>query len=114
MFGAGFEVASVGVERDPRLAAQKRELFAAAFSAKGLAQQEAVIRRQVDEWVQKLGQLGDTEQGIDMTKWFIYLGFDLVGEMSFGESFGCVRRGKLAGIPMSKVQKLTKNRRSLA
>ena len=26
---------------------------------------------------------------------FIYIGFDIIGQMSFGESFGCLERGEL-------------------
>ncbi|KAF2003109.1 cytochrome P450 [Amniculicola lignicola CBS 123094] len=92
MFGAGMEVQSLGTERDPVLAHQKRALFSAALSAKALAKQETVIQKNVDLFVSKLGKLGSGEEGINMTKWFIYLGFDIIGEMSFGESFGCVER----------------------
>lgn len=94
VLGAGLAVPSVGSERDPKLAAQKRKLFADAFSVKGLAMQESVIQKNVDRWVAKLGKLGASKEGIDMSKWSMYLGFDLAGEMSFGESFGCVERGE--------------------
>jgi hypothetical protein len=95
MFGAGMKVQSIGTERDPVLAHQKRALFSAALSAKGLAKQEPVMHKNIDVLVTKVGKLGSTENGIDMAKWFIYLGFDILGEMAFGESFGCVQRGKL-------------------
>ena len=94
MFGAGFEIQSLGTERDPVLAQQKRVLFSSALSARGLAQQEPVMQKNIDSFIQKLGKLGNTEKGIDMSKWFIYLGFDILGQMAFGESFGCVDRGK--------------------
>ncbi|KAI0154590.1 putative cytochrome P450 [Xylariaceae sp. FL1272] len=92
VFGLGFEHQSIGTERDPTVAHQKRALFSQAFSAKGLAEQEPVMQRNVDAFIDKLGKLGGTEKGIDMTKWFIFIGFDVLGEMAFGESFGCVER----------------------
>jgi hypothetical protein len=95
MFGAGLDIQSIGTERDPVLAHQKRSLFSAALSAKGLAQQEPIIQANVDMFVQKLGKLGNTEKGIDMAKWFLYVGFDILGQMAFGESFNCVERGGL-------------------
>ncbi|KAJ5156103.1 cytochrome P450 [Penicillium capsulatum] len=92
MFGAGFEIQSMGTERDPVLAHQKRALFSSALSAKGLAQQEPVMQKNVNLFVEKLGMLGNSDRGIDMAKWFIYLGFDILGEMAFGDSFGCIER----------------------
>lgn len=92
MFGAGFTIQSIGTERDPVLAHQKRELFTSALSARGLAQQEPVMQKNIDQFVTKLGKLGSGDNGIDMAKWFIYLGFDILGEMAFGDSFGCVER----------------------
>lgn len=93
MLGAGFDEQALGTERDPILAQQKRALFSAALSARGLAQQEPVMQKNVDMFVEKLGKLGNSEEGVDMTKWFIFLGFDILGEMAFGESFGCIERG---------------------
>lgn len=94
MVGAGFEIQSVGTERDPVKAQQKRSLFSSALSARGLAQQEPALQKHIDLFVEKLGKLGNTENGVDMSKWFIYLGFDILGQMAFAESFGCIERGK--------------------
>jgi hypothetical protein len=98
MFGAGLDIQSIGTERDPVMAQQKRALFSTALSAKGLAQQEPVMQKNIDSFVDKLGVLGSAPDGVDMAKWFIYLGFDVLGEMAFGESFGCVQRGEIVGI----------------
>ncbi|KAF2793127.1 putative cytochrome P450, partial [Melanomma pulvis-pyrius CBS 109.77] len=92
VLNSGFEVASLGTETDPYLGQQKREYFSAAMSAKGLAQQEPVIQRTIDTWIEKLEKLGGSKNGIDMAKWFLYVSFDVVGEMAFGESFGCIER----------------------
>jgi hypothetical protein len=35
----------------------------------------------INLFVEKLGKLGNTDQGIDMAKWFIYLGFDILGDL---------------------------------
>jgi hypothetical protein len=112
MFGSGFKIQSIGTERDPVLAHQKRALFSSALSAKGLAQQEPVMQKNINLFVEKLGKLGNTDQGIDMAKWFIYLGFDILGEMAFGDSFGCVERGELT-YRSERGQRLTGHYRSL-
>ncbi|KAI3318111.1 cytochrome P450 [Xylariaceae sp. AK1471] len=92
VFSAGFEAQSIGTERDPIAAQQKRALFSTALSVRGLARQEPIMQKHIDIFVQKLGRLGNNEKGIDMSKWFIYAAFDITGQMSFGESFGCVER----------------------
>lgn len=34
-----------------------------------LAQQEPIVQQTVDMWIEKLGELGTTENGIDMSAW---------------------------------------------
>lgn len=112
MFGSGFKIQSIGTERNPVLAHQKRALFSSALSARALAQQEPVMHKHINLFIEKLGKLGNTDQGIDMAKWFIYLGFDILGEMAFGDSFGCVERGELT-YKSERWQRLTRRCRSL-
>lgn len=33
------------------------------------------------------------EGGVDLTEWFEMVAFDVLGEMAFGEGFGCVENG---------------------
>jgi len=94
MLGAGFSEADLVCERDHKLALQKRALFLSALSSKALMEQEVVIQRCIDAFVEKLGKLGNTTEGLDMTKWYMMLSFDIAGEMAFGESFGCIDSGK--------------------
>lgn len=91
MFGAGFSEACIGSERDPQRAGAKRALFMNAFSAKSLAEQEDVIQRNTNAFVEKLGLLGSGPGGIDMVKWYEMVSFDVLGEMAFGESFDCIK-----------------------
>jgi len=93
MIGLGFDIGSLGSERNPHTATQKRSLFADAFSDKNLAAQEPVMQKFVDLMIEKLGKLGKNKGGVDMDKWFVYFSFDLTGEMAFGESFSCLERG---------------------
>ena len=85
----------MGTERDPVLAHEKRVLFASTLSAKGLAQQEPIVQKNANLVVEKLGKLGNKDKGINMAKWFIYLGFDILGGIASRDSFGCVERGEL-------------------
>ena len=42
-----------------------------------------------------VGLEGQNENHIDMTKWFEMVAFDILGEMAFGESFGCIEQSLL-------------------
>ena len=49
----------------------------------------------VDVFVRKIGGagLGEKEGGVNLTEWFEMVAFDVLGEMAFGEGFGCVENG---------------------
>lgn len=96
MYGSGFDSLCIGSERDPRKHAQMKKSLSAAFSTKALAQQEDIVRRCVDGFVQRLGSDGTSEKGLNMTKWFEMIAFDILGEMAFGETFHCIENGKRA------------------
>lgn len=93
MYGAAFDSLCIGSERDPKNHSRMRKSLSAAFSTKALAQQEHIIRRCADQFVARIERDGASEQGLNMTKWFEMISFDVLGEMAFGESFGCVENG---------------------
>lgn len=72
-----------------------------AFSTKALSEQESIVQKCVDEFVSEIGRRCDdgergAKKGLNMTKWFEMVYFDILGEMAFGESFRCVESGKCA------------------
>lgn len=94
MLNSGFGEACVASERDPRKAAGKRALFSAAFTQKALLEQESIIQRCINGFVEKLGKVGASPEGLNMVKWYEMISFDIFGELGFGESFGCIERGR--------------------
>ena len=92
---AGFESTSIGSERDPQVHSRMKRSLLSAFSAKSLREQEGIVQGCIDSFLVAIGGKGQMEGGIDMTKWFEILAFDITGEMSFGESFGCIEQGML-------------------
>uniref|UniRef100_L2GB44 Benzoate 4-monooxygenase cytochrome p450 n=1 Tax=Colletotrichum fructicola (strain Nara gc5) TaxID=1213859 RepID=L2GB44_COLFN len=94
MYGSGFESLCVGSERDPKKHSQMKKNLSASFSTKALAQQESIVHSVVDGFIARLESNGTSEQGLDMTKWFEMVAFDILGEMAFGESFHCIETGK--------------------
>ncbi|CAJ0553060.1 Ff.00g115720.m01.CDS01 [Fusarium sp. VM40] len=94
MYGSGFESSCIGSERDPRKQSGMKKTLSGAFSTKALSQQECIVQNCVDGFVRRLGQDGCFKQGLNMTKWFEMIAFDILGEMAFGETFHCIETGK--------------------
>ena len=96
MYGAGFSSSCIGSERDPSKHARMRRLLSPAFSAKNLKDQEDIVGQTIDAFVGRIGRDGPPgSKGLNMTKWYEMVAFDILGEMAFGESFHCIENGKL-------------------
>ncbi|KAK0636059.1 cytochrome P450 [Bombardia bombarda] len=94
IYGAGFKSLCVGSERNPQKHSQMRKMLSSAFSTKVLLEQEEIITKAVDEFVDRLGRDGARAGGMNMTKWYEMVSFDTLGEMAFGESFHSVENGE--------------------
>ena len=78
--------------------AAMRKTLSHGFSVSALASQEDRIHYFVDLFVNQIDQrFTDTTPG-DMTHWYNYLTFDIIGELAFGEPFGCLEAGKCLAI----------------
>lgn len=73
-----------------------RRLLAHAFSDRALREQEILLRSYVDLLVDRLhAQVTGPSQGVvDMVKWYSYVTFDIIGDLSFGEPFNCLEDGR--------------------
>ncbi|KAF5027086.1 hypothetical protein F66182_798 [Fusarium sp. NRRL 66182] len=94
MYGSGFESSCIGSERDPKRQSHMKKSLSGAFSTKALTQQEEIVQKCVDGFTRRLGQDGTSKHGLNMTKWFEMIAFDILGEMAFGETFHCIEKGK--------------------
>ena len=71
-----------------------RRLIAHAFSEKALREQEALLHTYADQLIQRLHHKVVKEfpsNVIDIVRWYNYTTFDLIGDLSFGEPFHCLR-----------------------
>lgn len=93
IFGAGFKSSCIGSERNPKEHRRMKTSLSAAFSTKTLSEQEHLATTLIDQFIQKIESDGKSSVGLDITKWTEMLAFDLMGEMTFGESFHCVETG---------------------
>lgn len=81
--------------------ARYRRMFAHAFSAQGLREQENHINHYADLFISGVAEHGK-KAPVNLTEWFNWFSFDLIGDLAFGESFGCLEKGQthdwIAGI----------------
>lgn len=76
--------------------ARMRKLLAPAFTEKAMVKQESHIQSYIDLLMKKLEvMVDDSEKNgrdpvVDVVKWFNFFTFDLIGDLAFGESFGCL------------------------
>ncbi|KAL1966235.1 hypothetical protein VTN77DRAFT_4787 [Rasamsonia byssochlamydoides] len=73
-----------------------RRLLSHAFSEKALRGQEALLRKYVDLMITQLCKRAacpDTNGVVDLVSWYNFTTFDIIGDLAFGEPFGCLRDG---------------------
>ena len=76
---------SIVSERDPEKHREMRKHLSTVFSDRSLRDQEYLVSGVIDEFLIQLRRFG--EGGMDLTKWFNLLTFDIIGELAFGKSF---------------------------
>src|SRR5947209_14598240 len=73
-----------------------RRLISHAFSEKALAAQETLLMDYVTQFVDGLKRecAGLNQGKVDISKWYNFTTFDVIGDLAFAEPFGCVRNGE--------------------
>ncbi|GJC97870.1 isotrichodermin C-15 hydroxylase [Colletotrichum higginsianum] len=66
-----------------------RRILANGFSAKSMQDQEPIILSYIDLLIKRLH--GIASRGpVDVVAWYNYTTFDIIGDLAFGEPFGCL------------------------
>ncbi|KAJ5168470.1 Cytochrome monooxygenase lcsI [Penicillium canariense] len=75
--------------------ARGRRLLSHAFSERALRDQEGLIGSYVDLLVDRLkGEIAASRETVDMTRWYNFTTFDIIGDLAFGEPFDCLRESQ--------------------
>jgi cytochrome P450 len=75
--------------------ARGRRLLSHAFSERALRDQEGLVQSYVDLLVERLnGEINAARESVDMTQWYNFTTFDIIGDLAFGEPFGCLRKSQ--------------------
>ncbi|KAJ5908632.1 Cytochrome monooxygenase lcsI [Penicillium taxi] len=71
---------------------RERRLLSHCFSEKALREQEGLIQSYADLLVDRLkGEIAASRETVDMTQWYNFTTFDIIGDLAFGEPFDCLR-----------------------
>lgn len=69
-----------------------RRLLAHGFSAQSMLAQQPVISRYVDQLFRQLHEASEGgTKPVDIERWFNFTTFDVIGDLAFGEPFGCLQ-----------------------
>ena len=90
---------------DAKQHAARRRLFAQSFSKSSLARFEPQIRRKVETAVFKINRDVRAAKA-DILKWFTFMATDVIGELSFGESFNMLEKEAVRILSSSNFCKL--------
>ncbi|KXL46389.1 hypothetical protein M433DRAFT_165487 [Acidomyces richmondensis BFW] len=90
----GRTVRSMFQIRDPYTHGQLRKLASAHFSERYVATLEPTIIKKVKLAVLRMEEEVKSQGYSDAFKWFTFMATDLIGELSFGESFRMLETGK--------------------
>lgn len=77
--------------------ARIRRAWAHGFSEKALKDQEPLISSHIDTLIHQLHNEVDQKKGfatVDIVKWLNFTTFDIIGDLAFGESFGCLEENR--------------------
>lgn len=70
-----------------------RRLLSHAFSEKALRGQEDILKGYIDLLIHRLSTQTDAGRTVDLVQWYNFTTFDIIGDLAFGESFGCLEGG---------------------
>jgi cytochrome P450 len=78
---------------DVKTHSRYRRMFAHAFSAQGLREQATHIYHFANLFSEGIATQGK-DKPVNLVSWFNWFSFDLIGDMAFGESFGCLESAR--------------------
>lgn len=73
-----------------------RKLLQAPFSDASLQTFQPAIEQRVRMTIQRMAEETKTRGTADVFKWWLFMATDIIGELSFGESFRTLEQGKVS------------------
>lgn len=73
--------------------ARQRRALSHSFSEKALREQEYIIHGYIDKLVENFHRMAGTGEELNLVNWLNFTTFDIIGDLAFGEPFGCLDTG---------------------
>ncbi|KAK3308168.1 cytochrome P450 [Chaetomium strumarium] len=70
--------------------ARQRRALGYLFTNSALLRLEGLLHIQLDKFVSILGTMAAEDRAVDVSDWYTYLAFDIMGDLCFAEPFGCL------------------------
>lgn len=81
--------------QDAAVHAKYRKIAASVYSFSNVRKMEALLDRNIQSWIDRLtDKFASSSKQFDFAPWTVYMAYDIICEIGFGESFGFVREGK--------------------
>ncbi|KAH8887131.1 cytochrome P450 [Thozetella sp. PMI_491] len=80
--------------RDPDVHRRLRRLLQGPLSETSLRHMEDIVRERVELTMRRIGEEMKRRGAADVFKWSIFMATDVIGELSFGESFRMLEKGE--------------------
>ncbi|KAK1674114.1 cytochrome P450 [Colletotrichum godetiae] len=74
--------------------AMLRRQLSHGFSERSLRDQQPLIMKYVDLMIQRLHENCSNEDPVDLMAWYNFTTFDIIGDLAFGEPFGCLEKSE--------------------
>jgi cytochrome P450 len=89
------EVDNIITTTNPKFHMRVRTLLSNSFNEDALRTQYPIIRHHADTLVSQLRKIAQhpTHSTVNMTDWLNFFTMDVIGDLAFGEPFGCLDRG---------------------
>jgi cytochrome P450 len=71
-----------------------RRILSHAFSETALRAQESLMQKYVNLMIQRLHENAARGAPLDMVEWYNFTTFDMIGDLTFGQPFGCLENSK--------------------
>jgi len=82
------------VNADAKTHPRQRRVLSYAFGDKALREREGLIAQYVDLLMKRLHDKAASDDTVDITAWFNYTTFDILGDLAFSESFHCLENSR--------------------
>jgi cytochrome P450 len=88
-------VENLFVTTNPQFHSRHRRLLSTPLSDSSLRLAEPLIDSRVQLTIQRMREQMDTNGVVDVYEWWVFMSTDIIGELSFGESFELLENGKV-------------------